>query len=171
MLRNSLVIGVIAAGISSIFGRSAWAEHDIDASALAKALSEASILLDQGLKASEREGKPISAEYELEDGALQLSIFTMKGDKFTEVIVDHKTGSIKEAEPITDPDDLKDAKDQAEAMGKAKLSLEEAIRDAVNANSGYRAVSVTPMLSGDQPEASISLLKGEEIKEVTEKLN
>ena len=171
MLRNSLAIGVIAAGISIVLGRSAWAGDDIDASALAKALSEASIPLDQGLKASEREGQPISGKYELEDGALQLSIYVMKGDKFTEVIVDHKTGSIKKAEPITDTDDLKDAKEQGEAMRKAKLSLEESIRDAVSANSGYRAVSVTPMLSGDQPEASISLLKGEEIKEVTEKLN
>ena len=168
---NSLVIGAIAAGVSIVLGRSAWAEDDIDASALAKALSEASISLDQGLKASEREGKPISGEYELEDGALQLSIFTMNGDKFTEVIVDHNTGSIKQADPIADPDDLKDAKEQGEAMGKAKHSLEEAIRDAVNANSGYRAVSITPMLRGDQPEASISLLRGEESKEVTEKLN
>ena len=168
---NSLVIGAIAAGVSIVLGRSAWAGDDIDASALSKAFSEASISLDQGLKASWREGQPISGEYGLEDGALQLSIFTMKGDKFTEVIVDHKTGSIKEAEPITNADDLKDAKEQAKAMGKAKLSLEEAIRDAVNANSGYRAISATPMVSGDQPEASISLLKGEEIKEVTEKLN
>jgi len=168
---NSLAIGAIAAGISFILGRSAWAGDDIDASALSKALSEASISLDQGLKASAREGKPIYGEYELEDGALQLSIFVMKGDKFTEVIVDHKTGSITDAEPLTDPDDLKDAKEQGEAMGKAKHSLEEAIRDAVNANSGYRAVSITPMLRGDQPEASISLLRGEEIKEVTEKLN
>ena len=100
MLRNSLVIGVIAAGISIMLGRSAWAEDDINARALAKALSEASISLDQGLKASEHEGKPISGEYELEDGALQLSIYVMKGDKFTEVIVDHKAGSIKKAEPI-----------------------------------------------------------------------
>ena len=171
MLRNSWVMGVIAAGIWIVLGRSVSAEDVTDASALAKALSEASISLDQGLSASEREGKPISGEYELEDGALQLSIYVMKGDKFTEVIVDHKTGSIKKAEPITDADDLKDAKEQGEAMRKAKLSLEEAVRDAVNANSGYRAVSATPMVSGDQPEASISLLKGEEIKEVTEKLN
>ena len=168
---NSLVIGAIAAGVSIVLGRSAWAGDDIDASALSKALSEAGISLDQGLKASEREGKAISGEYELEDGALQLSIFVMKGDTFTEVIVDHNTGSIKQADPIADPDDLKDAKEQGEAMGKAKHSLEEAIRDAVNANSGYRAVSVTPMLRGDQPEASISLLRGEETKEVTEKLN
>ena len=65
MLRNNLAIGVIAAGISIIIGRSAWAEEDTDARALAKALSEASISLDQGLKASEREGKPISGELSL----------------------------------------------------------------------------------------------------------
>ena len=171
MLRNSWAMGVIAAGIWIVLGWSASAEDVTDASALAKALSEARITLDQGLKASEREGKPISGEYELEDGALQLSIYVMKGDKFTEVIVDHKTGSIKKAEPITDADDLKDAKAQGEAIRKAKLSLEEAVRDAVNTNSGYRAVSATPMVSGDQPEASISLLRGEETKEVTEKLN
>ena len=154
MLRNGLVIGAIAAGISIILGRSAWAEDDVDASALAKALSEASISLDQGLSASEREGKPISGEYELEDGALQLSIYVMKGDKFTEVIVDHKAGSIKKAEPITDADDLKDAKEQGEAMGKAKLSLAKAVGDAVAANSGYRAVSAMPALNGGQPEAA-----------------
>ena len=171
MLRNSLVIGVIAAGISIIFGRSVWAEDDIDASALAKALSEASISLDQGLKASEREGLPISGEYDLEDGALQLSIYVVKGDKFTEVIVDHKTGSIKKVEPITDADDMGDAKQQAEAMEKAKLSLEKAVGDAVTANGGYRAVSAMPMLSSGQPEATITLLKGEEIKVVIEKLN
>ena len=171
MLRNSWVMGVIAAGIWIVLGRSASAEDVTDASALAKALSEASISLDQGLKASEHEGKPISGEYELEDGALQLSIYVMKGDKFTEVIVDHKTGSIEKAEPITDADDLKDAKEQGEAMGKAKLSLAKAVGDAVAANSGYRAVSAMPALNGGQPEATITLLKGDEIKKVTEKLN
>src|SRR5476649_2218678 len=88
--------------------------------ALAKALPEATVLLDQGLKASEREGKPISAKYELEDGALQLSVYTMKGDKFSEVVVDHKAASIKKAEIITDAGDLKHAKAQTQAMAKAK---------------------------------------------------
>jgi hypothetical protein len=32
----------------------------------------------------------------------------MKGNHFTEVIVDHTSGSIKKAEPITDADDVKD---------------------------------------------------------------
>jgi hypothetical protein len=51
--------------------------------------------LDQGLKASEREGKPISGKYEIADGALQLSVYTIKGNQLSEVIDDHKTGAIK----------------------------------------------------------------------------
>ena len=79
--------------------------------ALAKPLSEVSILLDQGLNASEREGKPISGKFEIADGALQLSVYTMKGGQFSEIIIDHKTGGIRKAEKITDADDLKNAKE------------------------------------------------------------
>ena len=46
----------------------------------------------------------------------------MKGDKFSEVIVDHKTGKVAKAEPITGADDLSAAKAQGEAMAKAKRS-------------------------------------------------
>ena len=89
----------------------------------------ASLSLDQGLKASEREGEPISAKYELADGALQLSVYTLKGDQFSEIIVDHKTGVIKNAEKITDADDLKYAKEQSQAMANAKVSLDKAVRE------------------------------------------
>jgi hypothetical protein len=171
MMRKRLAIAIIAIGTPFLAGPVACAEYDIDAAALAKALSAASVSLAQGLKASEREGQPISAKYELENGALQLSVYTMKGDKYSEVIVDHMSDSIKKAEPITDADDLKDAKQQAEALGKARLSLEQAVGAAIKSNSGYQAVSAVPMLSDGQPEASITLLKGEEIKKVTEKLN
>jgi hypothetical protein len=95
----------------------------------------------------------------------------MKGDQFAEVIVDHKSGSIKKSEPITDPDDLKDAKEQGEAMAKAKLPLAAAVVSAVKANNGFRAVSAVPMLDGRQPMASITLMKGEEVKQETEKLD
>jgi hypothetical protein len=66
----------------------------------------------------------------------------MKGYQFSEVIVDHKTGVIKKAETITDPDDLKNAKEQNEAMATAKLSLEKAVADATHANSGYSALAL-----------------------------
>ena len=139
--------------------------------ALAKALSEASVSLDQGLKASENEGKPISGKYELHDGALQLSVYTMKGDKFSEVIVDHKAVSIKKAEIITDAGDLKHAKEQSKAMAKAKLSLEEGVQSAVKANSGFRAVSAMPKLKSGHPVAEVTLMKGAKVKKVTAKLD
>lgn len=170
-MRISLAIGMVAASILATASLPAWAVDDDNPAALAKALSDASVSLDQGLKASEREGKPISGKYEIENGALQLSIYTMKGNQFSEVIVDYKTGSIKKAEAITDSDDLKDAKEQSEAMANAKLPLETAVAGAVKANSGYRAVSVMPMLDSGQPVAAINLIKGAEIKKVTEKLD
>ena len=172
-MKKSLVIGLAAAVVLAIAGI-AWAtdddKDDLNAAGLAKALSEASVSLDQGLKASESEGKPISGKFEIQDGALQLSVYTMKGDQFSEVAVDHKSGSIK-SEPITDPDDLKDAKEQGEAMAKAKLPLAAAVASAVKANNGSRAVSAVPMLDGGQPVASVTLINEGEVKKVTEKLD
>ncbi|MDE3177218.1 MAG: hypothetical protein KGM15_14040 [Pseudomonadota bacterium] len=169
MLRNSLTIAIAIAATLSFGGASARAEDN--PAALAKALPEATVLLDQALKASEREGTPISGKYEIGDGALQLSVYTMKGDKFAEVVIDHKTGSIKTAEPITDANDLKDAKAQGEAIGKGKTPLSAAVASAVKANGGYRAVSAMPALEGGHPVASIKLMKGAEVKSVTEKLD
>ncbi len=170
MMRKDLAVAVAVTGILAAVALSSWAGDD-NPVALAKALPEANVSLDQGLKASEREGKPISGKYELGDGALQLSVYTMKGDQFSEVIVDHKTGAIKKAEKITDADDLKNAKEQSQAMANVKLSLEEAVADATKANSGYRAVSVVPTLDAGKPVANITLMKGEDVKKVTEKLD
>jgi hypothetical protein len=124
-MRKSVIVTLTAAGILTLAGLSSWAEGEAkNAAALAKALDEASVLLDQGLKASGRDGTPISGKYELEDGALQLSVYTMKGDQFSEIIVDHKSGAIKKAEKITDAEDLKEAKEQGQAMAKAKVPLD-----------------------------------------------
>ena len=169
-MRKDLAVAVAVTGILAAVALSSRAGDD-NPVALAKALPEASVSLDQGLKASEREGKPISGKYELADGALQLSVYTMKGDQFSEVIVDHKTGAIKKAEKITDADDLKNAKEQGQAMANAKVSLDKAVEDATKANSGYRAVSVVPTLDAGKPVANITLMKGEDVKKVTEKLD
>jgi len=95
----------------------------------------------------------------------------MKGDKFSEVIVDHKTGKTAKTEAITGGDDLVAAKAQSGAMAKAKLSLGAAIQNALKANQGYRAVSVTPSLKDGHPVAEITLVKGAEFKTVSEKLD
>lgn len=159
-------------GVLAMAGLSSWAQDDHDnPAALAKALPEASVTLDRGLKASQSEGKPISGKYEIEDSALQLSVYTMKDDQFSEVIVDHKSGAIKKTEKITDGDDLKHAKEQSAAMAKAKIPLDQAVDNAVKSNDGYRAVSIIPMLAGGASVASVTLMKGADVRKVTEKLD
>src|SRR5438445_12520953 len=129
---------------------------------LAKVLKDAKISLQRGLTASAKEGKPISAKYEVEHGKLQLSVYTTKGDTFSEVIVDHKTGKVAKADPITSGDDLTAAKAQGEAMSKTKTSLQAAVSKAVKANKGYKAVSVMPSLKDGHPIAETTLMKGTE---------
>jgi len=150
-----------------------WAQTPADQehAELAKALKDAKIPLERGLTASAKEGKPISAKYEVEDGKLQLSVYTMKGTNFSEVIVDHKTGKIAKAEPITKGDDLSHAKEQSEAMAKAKRSLGAAASEAVKENQGYRVVSVMPAMKNGHPVADVTLVKGTEWKTVSEKLD
>jgi hypothetical protein len=106
----------------------------------------------------------------MEHGALQLSVYTAKGDRFEEVIVDHKSGAISKAEPITEGDDLKHAKEQKQALATARTSLYQAVQNSLNSHAGYRAVSVVPRLSGGQPVAAIDLMKGAEVREDSQKL-
>ena len=148
----------------------AWAEGG-DEAALAAAMKNASATLQGGLKASEAQGTPISAKFEIEDGKLQLSVYTMKGYDFMEVVADPNTGAIAKAEKITDADDLKEATEQKAAMAKAKVPLLTATETAVNANAGSRAVSIVPELKNGQATAEVTLLQGTTFKKVTEKLD
>jgi hypothetical protein len=148
----------------------AWAEGG-DEAALAAAMKNASATLQGGLKASEAPGTPISAKFEIEDGKLQLSIYTMKGNDFMEVVADPNTGAIAKAEKITDAGDLKEAAEQKAAIGKAKVPLLNATETAVNANAGSRAVSIVPELKNGQATAEVTLLEGTAFKKVTEKLD
>jgi len=150
-----------------------WAQKydDKEHAELAKAMKAAKVSLQRGLSASAREGTPISAKYEVEHGKLQLSVYTMKGDKFSEVIVDHQTGKVAKAEPITGGEDLTAAKAQSEAMAKAKRSLDAAAAEAVKENKGFRAVSVMPAIKDGHPVADVTLVKGTAWKTVAEKLD
>jgi len=142
-----------------------------EAGALAAAMKDATATLEAGIKASEREGTPISAKFEIEDGKLQLSVYTMKGDVFMEVVADPKTGAIAKAEKITDAGDLKEATEQKAVMAKAKVALMTATETAVKANAGSRAVSIVPELKNGQATAEVTLLEGTTFKKVMEKLD
>ena len=124
-----------------------------------------------GLIASEAQGTPISAKFEIEDGKLQLSIYTMKGNDFMEVVADPNTGTIAKAEKITDAGDSKEAAEQKAAIAKAKVPLLTATETAVNANAGSRAVSIVPELKNGQATAEVTLVEGTAFKKVTEKLD
>ena len=74
-------------------------------------------------------------------------------------------------EVITDADDLKAAKEQAAAMAKTRATLDVPVAKAVKDNAGYRAISVMPKLEGGQPVAVVTLIKGQGVRKVTEKLD
>ena len=165
---------LLALAAFTVVDRASSAQQNEQA-ALAKALTGVNVSLKQGLRASEAQGTPISAKFEVQDGKLQLSVYTMKGDKFSEVIVDHTTGKIAKTEAITSGKDFDAAKSQSAAMAKAKRSLREATGRAIQGNAGSRAASVTPVLvtpalKGDRPVAKITLLQGQTFKTVSEPL-
>jgi hypothetical protein len=160
-----LLIAVSVAGAGLL---SPLRSEEQDQAALARALQPAKATLEAGLKTSEREGKPISAKFEIEGGKLQLSVYTVKGDNFTEAVLDSGTGAIVKAEEITDADDLKEAN---AAMAKARQSLITATEAAVKANSGSRAVSVEPEMKDGHPIAEVTLLQGSTFKKVSSNLD
>jgi hypothetical protein len=171
MMSRALRLLVLVAPVvlSSAGAGSVWAQDD-EIEAMAAALKDATFTLQEGLKAGEREGQPISAQFEIEDGKLQISIYTVKGDNFSEVVADPKTGAIVKTEKITDTDELSDAADQKEAMAKAKTSLLTAVDAAVKENPGFRAVSIFPDLQDGHAIAEVTLLQGTTAKKVTQKL-
>jgi hypothetical protein len=163
-------ISIVAAiGFWSTMAVPARAEGD--PAALAAAMKDATATLQGGLKASEREGTPISAKFEIADGKLQLSVYTMKGNDFMEVVADPKTGAIAEADKITDAEDLKATTSQKAAMAKAKVPLLAATETAVKDNPGFVAVSIFPELKNGQATAEVTLLQGTTLKKVTETLD
>src|ERR1700680_4726127 len=89
-----MTVGAIAlgfAGLAGFAGNDAFSADDEDASqeALIKLLGTAKINLQQGLAASEQQGKPISAKFEADDGKLQLSVYTAKEGKFFAELTQH----------------------------------------------------------------------------------
>lgn len=138
---------VLFLGATVLMGSSAlFAEEHEDRQGLLKLLSTAKVTL------------------------FQLSVYTNKTGAFSEVVVDHTTGKVAKAEPITEGEDLAAAKLQAAAMAKAKSSLAAAVEKAEHELAGYRAIGVTPEVKQGHAVAVVTLLKGAQFKSVTESL-
>ena len=163
---SRLVISAIS-GMLLMSGIAIAAEGGVDW----KALKAAKLSLAKGLSAAQQKGKAISGKFEMEDGKLQLSVYTAKSGKFSEVIVDHKSGKISKSEEIKKSEDLAHSAAQDKAMAKAKKSLRAAADKAVASNKGYRVVSIVPSLEQDKPVATIVLQNATGTKTVAEKLD
>lgn len=168
--QSTLLAAAIALS-SSVFMPARAEDGEKNLATLAAALKDAKVNLGDGLAASEREGKPVSAKFEIDDGKLQHSVYTPKADGFAEVVIDPKTGAIAKAEKITDAEDLEAAATQKAAMEKATISLLAATQKAVMANAGYQAVSIVPEMKEGHPAGEVTLLQGETVKKVAEKLD
>ena len=160
-----LTVGVI--GTISSVGSSA---NDASGAAVVKFMPRAKVSLQEGLKAAESEGQPISGKFEVNDGHLQLSVYTAKDGKFSEVLVDQNTGKVAKTEAISAGNALADAQKQMEAYAKSRITLRAAVSKAELAYPGYQAVSVTPAISHGRPVAIVSLLQGKQARSVAEPL-
>ncbi|UWU76519.1 hypothetical protein N2603_42770 [Bradyrhizobium huanghuaihaiense] len=180
MTRRKMLLvtgGATVLGLAALIGfadhNATFADDDDDEGQerLIKLLTTAKIDLQQGLAVGEQEGQPISAKFEVDEGKLQLSVYTAKDGKFSEVLVDHANAKVMKAEPITEGDDLAAAKSQSAAMAKAKTTLKETIDKAVAQSPKARVVSAVPSLKDGRPVVSIAFLDGEQMKTVQQPLD
>ena len=181
MTRRKMLLmtgGATVLGVAALVGladhNAIFANDDEDESqeALIKLMDASKINLQQGLAASEQQGQPISAKFEVDEGKLQLSVYTVKEGKFSEVLVDYTNGKVIKAEPITEGDDLAAANSQSAAMTKAKITLKEAVDKTITQSAkNIRAVRAVPSLKDGHPVASIDVLNYNQFQAIQQPLD
>src|ERR1700681_517849 len=110
MTRRKMLLVTAGATVLGLAALAGFADYDaIFASdddegqeALIKRLGDAKISLQQGLAAGEQAGQPISGKFEVDEGKLQLSVYTAKDGKYFEAVVNFVTGKLLKIEPITE---------------------------------------------------------------------
>ena len=141
------------------------AMSDKDKADLAPIVGGAKVTLEQAMATSKKDGKPVSAKFEIDNGRPQLSVYTVKeGSKYFEVIVDQTSGEIAKADPITGGDDLTEAKKQSDGMFRATRELRESVKEAKHDNPGYNAVSVSSEMKDNHSVATVLLVKDNDWK-------
>ncbi len=158
MTRRKMLLmtaGATVLGLAALVGfadhNAIFADDDDDEGqeALIKLLDTAKINLQQGLAASEPQGQPISAKFEVDDGKLQLSVYTAKEGKFSRCWSTYERQGANRAHhrrrrsrcgQFTERGDGQ-CKDLFEGSGRQS--------DAQSANA--RAVSVVPSLKDGHP--------------------
>ena len=170
----SVVGAVVLVGLAGHFAVLRDDDDDDDdegQEALSKVIRFTKVNLQQGLTAGEQEGQPIAGKFEVDKRKFQLSVYTAKDGKFSEVLVDPADGNVAKVEPITKADDLATAQSQSAAMTSAKISLKDAVDKALGEAAGAHVVGVIPNLKEGHPVASVVFLKGEQFTIVQQPLD
>lgn len=138
------------------FSATAAGTDDQSASALVVRLKESKISLVDGIKQSEKQyGLAISAKFELEDGALNLSVYNAKEGRskdaehnvLTEVAGDAtKVPWTPKMEVFEDKEHLKRAATHLTLVQTSKLGLADVVQKVSDRGTVY---SVTPTLAGN----------------------
>ena len=170
MKRGSFILMLALVDLFALRATSAQAAADTEDTPVAKAASGPKVSLEAGISASEGLGKPVSARLEKISDGFQLSVRTFKDGGFMLVFIDPVTGQVTSVDPIADSKDLVTLKAESKAMGMAKVSLAAAVRKAVTANKGFRAMDVSPAIVDGHPIAEVTLVRGKGSKKVTEGL-
>jgi len=176
MMMKKVMVGLMAVGALAFTVAVAQADSDFEYGKqmkdLVKMMPNARVTLADGIKTASAGGKVISAQYEVdEDNGFQLSTFVSKSGNAAdahEVIIDFEKNTVKSDEKLTDPDDIKDAGKQISALANTKVTLDQAVAEAVKANPGYEAIRIVPKTGGS---AQVTLLKDGKTLKVEEKLN
>ena len=174
IVRGMLVVSVALLAVGCSLGTRAFAaeEEGENAAGLLPQVATAKVSLGQGLAAAETAGKPLSAKFEIEDGKLQLSVYTKKDGKYFEVVVDHETGAISTTEEIKGGDDLKAAQHQDRAMTKAKITLQQAVEKSLAAHAGAKAIRASAYMSRKgHAIADIDIAAGGKASEAPQRLD
>ena len=119
IIRGTLVVATALLAVGCMTAPRVFADADEEgenAPGLLPQVTAAKVTLEQGLAAAESSGKPLSAKFEIEDGKLQLSVYTKKDNKYFEVVVDHETGAVSKTEEIKGGNDLRAAQRQSRAI-------------------------------------------------------
>ena len=154
-----LLMLVAAAGLAGAGIGPASAQDD-ELEAMATALKDTTFTLQDGLKAAERQGQPISAQFEIDDGKLQLSVYTSKRRRLhrncrrPENGRDRKTGKNHRYRRTQRCGRSKGRDGEGEdlACRRGRYGRKE--------NSGFRAVAVFPDLRDGHAVADVTLLQG-----------
>lgn len=129
------------------------------AQAAARSVKNSRTSLQDGLAQAQSKGKPVSGQFESDNGKILLSIVTATSNGYSEVLLDPETGNVLKAVEITDPGDVNDATTQNTAMTQANQPLQSAADDAEHGNDGYIAVSIRPEMQDGHPVAHITLVR------------